>query len=497
MPNILCPRCGEQNDTEQTGVRCRQCSLPLPVLSLDPPEAVVPGLPVQAPALAPELPDYTGVEPLNVDIAQPTLRVTEEEVQAFVGSGASYYLARWQSALAHGGQPTGFNLAACLFAGLWLPYRKLYAATGLFFACVIGLALLERFVLLQMVGLAELPGWSAVVTTVAVGVFIGVRANHLYWNKTREAIWRVRRRGLPDDEHYRELARQGGTSVSALVAGSLAGLVAVVVANVLLDRLPAFNEIRRMEEAVRTGMEKDQKIRAAACRLERRPDGTIAGTVTEVGGAQWEVLRVWAEGRQVRWYFAEPVARVETRMRAEIVERVGDPIKSAQLQRTPEGRVTGTIETQAGIVCDVLQTPPDVFPPLVYWQINERSYPSYIKVATRKDDFSLVNVRLEPKGKNEWRGEGTDNRGFQYDIALRTRSAARGGAGDVQSQMLEWDLMPKAVPLPQMMPAQRWPGNQPAGPVAWPPGWRPPWNPFGRPQPLQPGRPIVPHGPFP
>jgi hypothetical protein len=495
MPSILCPQCGEQNDTEQTGVRCRCCNLPLPVLSLDAPEEVV-GIPVpddspsgdmefepdlqscaeenatQPPvkSLSTDLSQYPALDAVSMHIGLVGLRISEEEVQAFVGPGAGYYLACWQPPLTQGGLPTGFNLAACLFTGLWLPYRKLYAATAMFFAILIGLALVERYFFLHVLGLADLPSWAAVATAVVVGVFYGKRANHLYWNKTRDVIWQVRRRALPAEEHYSELARRGGTSTTALVGGSLTGVVAVAVANVLFDQLPIFNEIRRMEQTVRAGMEKEKKIQVATCRLARRPDGNIAGTLTEVGGEQWDILRVWAEGRQVRWYFLEPVSRIETRLRAEIQERIGDAVKSAQVRKTPEGTISGTIETQGGVICDVLQTPPDAPPPLVYWQVNERSFPNYMKVATRKDDFSLVDVRLEAKAKGEWSGEGTDSRGGRYDIVLRVR----GAVADAQlGQAIEWDLIPRAAPQQPGLPGQ-WP---PRNRFGQPPGW-----PFVRPQ---------------
>lgn len=506
MSSILCPRCGEQNDTALTGVRCRQCGLPLPVLSLDAPEAVVPGLPAQAPwreACGTERLNDAAREPPNIDIAQPTLRLTEEEVQAFVGPGASYYLECWQPALAEGGQPRGFNLGAALFAGLWLPYRKLYSATALFFGCLILAAFVERYFFLHMQGLAEVPiSWALATALVFAGI-VGARANRMFWNKARDAIWDVRRQALATEQHYHALARRGGRSVRAAVAMPLLGIGAVATANLLLDRLPIFNEIRRLEETVRAGMEHDQKIRVAECKLARRPDGNIAGTLTEVGGEQWDVLRVWTEGRQVRWYFAEPVSRLETRMRAEVAERIGDPVRSAQLRKNAEGRVSGTIETEAGVVCDVLQTPPEVFPPQAYWQINEESYASYLKVATRKDDFSLAFVRLEPHGKAEWRGVGTDRFGAQYDIVLRARAPAGGGPGDARlGAMLEWELTPKNVPVDRREPQAPWrPGNGQGGQrPGWPPGggvpgWGP-RNPFGPLQPLRPQWPIAPLQPM-
>jgi hypothetical protein len=452
-----------------------------------------------AESLAPQPLQYAADEPPQLDIGPGRLLPTEYEVQAFVGPGASYYLACWQPALALEGRPRGFNLAACLFAGLWLPYRKLYVTAGLFFACLIVLAFLERFFFLQVVGLAHVPSWWLVVTAVALGVFLGARANALYWNKAREVIWRVRQQALPAEEHYRELARRGGRSVTALAAISLTGLGAVVGAHLLLDQAPLFNEISRMERAVRAGMEKDQKIRVAECRLARQPDGNIKGTLTEVGGDQWDILRAWAEGTQVKWYFFEPLPRLKTRLRNEVDEQFKeykDRVKSSDVQKAPDGTYSGTIETAGGVVCDILQTPRAMFPPQVYWQINERSYPSYIKVATRREGHpDLTDVRLEKKEKGEWRGEATDSFGGRYNVVLRVRVPAGGGPADAPPrQTIEWDLTAQPQVPAMAPPGQQQPWVRPE--ERFPPGWGQPKLPFG-PPPFWPKGPFAPKGPIP
>src|SRR6476660_7165703 len=55
----------------------------------------------------------------------PTL--TETEMRGFVGPNADYYLTRWKPML-EGQDWSGFNWAACLISGFWLPYRKMYGA---------------------------------------------------------------------------------------------------------------------------------------------------------------------------------------------------------------------------------------------------------------------------------------------------------------------------------------------------------------------------------
>src|SRR5262245_20027962 len=58
--------------------------------------------------------------------------VAEEELRAFVGPKASSYVGDWMSVLEGRKKRPAFNAIAFLFAGLWLPFRKLYGATAVF-----------------------------------------------------------------------------------------------------------------------------------------------------------------------------------------------------------------------------------------------------------------------------------------------------------------------------------------------------------------------------
>src|SRR5258707_862516 len=55
--------------------------------------------------------------------------VALQELRAFVGRRAVYYLAKWRGVLAGSGTETGFNLAAFFLSAIWLPYRKMYGIT--------------------------------------------------------------------------------------------------------------------------------------------------------------------------------------------------------------------------------------------------------------------------------------------------------------------------------------------------------------------------------
>src|SRR5262245_45836022 len=59
---------------------------------------------------------------------------TEAELRAFFGPRADYYLAQWR-----GTARRPYNLAAALFSGFWLPFRRLYRHAAVFWAVALGL----------------------------------------------------------------------------------------------------------------------------------------------------------------------------------------------------------------------------------------------------------------------------------------------------------------------------------------------------------------------
>jgi len=69
-----------------------------------------------------------GVKPKDHEGAITMSDLKDDEIAAFVGKKAGYYLEKWRPVLdgtGNAGNVTGFNWAACLLSGLWLPYRKM------------------------------------------------------------------------------------------------------------------------------------------------------------------------------------------------------------------------------------------------------------------------------------------------------------------------------------------------------------------------------------
>lgn len=129
---------------------------------------------------------------------------TEDELRAFFGEDAEYYLACWRMQAERGWWAVGFNWAAAFFFLLWCLYRKLYLV----------------FVLVSFV--SSVVGFSIPVKAfwvVVLGSWIscGVLGNHLYLHRARSVIARISE--SDPDERIRLIRKAGGTSRVAMALG--------------------------------------------------------------------------------------------------------------------------------------------------------------------------------------------------------------------------------------------------------------------------------------
>jgi hypothetical protein len=156
------------------------------------------------------------------------------ELRAFVGSKADSYLSNWASMRRRSGS-SGFNLAAFFLSGLWLPYRKMYKATGIFFGVIIVESILEQVVFVDFLNKPEVPRALANIVGLVVAVVCGAYGNRWYLSHAKKIIAEVRLQGLDDESFLKELARRGGTSLLAslgvvfLFIVSTVGLVAIAI----------------------------------------------------------------------------------------------------------------------------------------------------------------------------------------------------------------------------------------------------------------------------
>jgi len=159
------------------------------------------------PYRAPEFAD-----PLTIG-APPS--ASEKEIRAFVGRNASYYLRKWPGGIDDSGRARGFNWAAFLLSGLWLPFRKMYRITVIVFGIFAVETILEEIAVAA--GVASEQGLSAVGSLLGLvfSIICGMFGNAWYLAHAKREIARIRELGLDDDAYYEALARRGGTSLLA------------------------------------------------------------------------------------------------------------------------------------------------------------------------------------------------------------------------------------------------------------------------------------------
>ena len=147
--------------------------------------------------------------------AVPSEDPERAELRAFVGSRANYYLSRWSPLLGGRQAGAGFNWAAFLFSGLWIPYRKMYKVTLIFYAVVLLESILEEVVMVGILGQPEVPGGLSLVIGLAIWLICGVFGNRWYFSHAKRVIAEARAEGFEGEALLRTLSRRGGTNLLA------------------------------------------------------------------------------------------------------------------------------------------------------------------------------------------------------------------------------------------------------------------------------------------
>src|SRR5215207_976016 len=161
---------------------------------------------------------------------------TEEEVRAFVGPRADYYLKKWWLDLDSSiGSGTGFNWAAFFLSGLWLPYRKMYRATLIFLGVFLLETLFEEIVYVGFLGRPEAPGALGRFVGLVAGIVCGGFGNAWYLSHAQKTIGKMRSQGLPEDAYFKALIKRGGTNITASLGFLLLFILAMGVVVVLSE----------------------------------------------------------------------------------------------------------------------------------------------------------------------------------------------------------------------------------------------------------------------
>ena len=133
----------------------------------------------------------------------PIEEATEAELRTVIGPRSDYYVTQWCA-------KRKFNWAAFFLAGLWLPFRRMYAVAAIFYGIIIVATILTQ-VSLWRLGYPWVPPVVDRLLQLAAAVVIGASSNGWYLGRLRNIIAATRTLALPEDEHLRTLSVQGGT----------------------------------------------------------------------------------------------------------------------------------------------------------------------------------------------------------------------------------------------------------------------------------------------
>lgn len=154
---------------------------------------------------------------------------TEEELRAFVGPHADYYVHSWLRFRDGEVRRPRFRVSAFWLGPFALAYRKQYRAAVIIIGLVLTESMLEDFIFLPYLGLDSAPREWTFLLTLVIGSITGLFANSWYLKDALRAIARTRQSGNPPEERLRELASRGGRSIVMAVLVPLGALIATVV----------------------------------------------------------------------------------------------------------------------------------------------------------------------------------------------------------------------------------------------------------------------------
>ena len=153
----------------------------------------------------------------------------EEDVRAFVGPNADYYLAAWAKADPNGGlQALRWNWPAFFLSVVWLLYRRMYKYFWITFAALIGIGMIQAL-LEAILNIPPERHWLDVVVNLIVASFFGTFGSWLYYRHTMWTIGQVKAYHTSPEA----IARAGGVRwlwpVMILGAAVLLGILAAMM----------------------------------------------------------------------------------------------------------------------------------------------------------------------------------------------------------------------------------------------------------------------------
>ncbi|WP_417851469.1 DUF2628 domain-containing protein [Thalassoglobus sp.] len=159
----------------------------------------------------------------------------KKDLRAFVGNKWAYYYKQWESVLEGRDQKTGFNFVAFLFSGIWLPYRKMYFITFLFYGFIILETVLQEIILLKVLNRPDISEILDRVIGLGTSIVIGMYANTWYLSHSRKEVDKIRSEHDDDETVRRLLQKRGGTSLLSGFGMFFLVIIAMIAALVIIS----------------------------------------------------------------------------------------------------------------------------------------------------------------------------------------------------------------------------------------------------------------------
>lgn len=152
-------------------------------------------------------------------VPTPDAPVSPEELRAVVGPRADRYLRVWTPVAVRPGSvgypALGFNAAAFLFAAFWLPYRKMYRETVIFYGIVLAEVVTESAVVRIAPDMERGLDVLGRLFMLVLGIACGIYGYGLYLNHACRVVTDCRSEaaaeGLDGPSYAARLERRGGT----------------------------------------------------------------------------------------------------------------------------------------------------------------------------------------------------------------------------------------------------------------------------------------------
>ena len=161
----------------------------------------------------------------------------KEQWRAFIGSKSDYYLNQWSKLLKFSqyGRDPGFNWAAFLLSGFWLPHRKMYLITFIFYGLIVLISIFEEILFVAILREMEVPTVVDRFTSFVPSIICGLFANRWYYRHAKNKISKVKETCFQSDDLLPQLEKNGGTNLLASVGFFLLFIAMMFITFIVLE----------------------------------------------------------------------------------------------------------------------------------------------------------------------------------------------------------------------------------------------------------------------